>query len=109
MNPSYVYRATCEKVIDGDTYDLLVDLGFRTYSKVRVRLHGYDAPELSTERGQQAKDLMEGKLLSMGSVPATQLIVQSYKDVHSFERWVCDVWIGDKHLGEYLRDWGMLK
>jgi hypothetical protein len=52
MKPTYVYAATCVKVIDGDTLDLLVDLGFRAFEKVRVRLRGYNAPELSTAEGR---------------------------------------------------------
>jgi hypothetical protein len=55
MKPTYVYAATCVKVIDGDTYDLLVDLGFRAFEKVRVRLRGYNAPEMSTQEGRLAR------------------------------------------------------
>jgi len=47
-NPSYLYRAELIRVIDGDTVDLKVDLGFYIYHKVRVRLAGINTPE----RGQ---------------------------------------------------------
>lgn len=39
------YNAEVLRVIDGDTLDLAIDLGFRTFSKVRVRLYGIDTPE----------------------------------------------------------------
>ena len=36
------------RVIDGDTVDVIVDQGFDTYQRMRVRLYGIDAPETRT-------------------------------------------------------------
>jgi micrococcal nuclease len=44
----YEYKATIIKVVDGDTIDALIDLGFNTYTKKRVRLYGINAPESRT-------------------------------------------------------------
>ena len=52
----YVYNAECVRVVDGDTVDALVDLGFSIFRKVRVRLNGMNAPESRT------RDLDEKKL-----------------------------------------------
>lgn len=41
----YTYKAKVEKVVDGDTLDLLVDLGFHIHHNIRVRLLGVDCPE----------------------------------------------------------------
>ena len=50
----YEYRAKVIKVIDGDTVDVDIDLGFgMTYKKQRVRLMGIDTPESRT------RDLVE--------------------------------------------------
>jgi micrococcal nuclease len=102
MKPTYVYAATCVKVIDGDTLDLLVDLGFRAFEKVRVRLRGYNAPELSTPEGRAKQTYARDVLMPpIGEPP--QLTMQSYKDQHSFERWICDVWMPDgTPLGDAL-------
>jgi micrococcal nuclease len=43
--PSYTYPATIVRVVDGDTYDAEIDLGFRIKSCVRLRLGGVDTPE----------------------------------------------------------------
>lgn len=51
----YQYRAKLVKVIDGDTVDLTVDLGFDTFRTVRVRLSGVNCPEMNTPDGQVAK------------------------------------------------------
>ncbi|GAG20500.1 unnamed protein product, partial [marine sediment metagenome] len=42
----YTYRAKLDRVVDGDTVDLFVDLGFNICIKDRFRLLGIDTPEL---------------------------------------------------------------
>ena len=49
----YEYEGIVERVVDGDTIDCLLDLGFTTWKKIRVRLAGIDAPESRT------RDLVE--------------------------------------------------
>jgi|TARA_B100000035_G_C20969738_1_gene540469 micrococcal nuclease len=44
----YKYNAKLDRVVDGDTVDALVDLGFNTWKKVRIRMHGMNAPESRT-------------------------------------------------------------
>ena len=44
------------KVVDGDTVDILIDLGFNLSKKERVRLAGIDAPESRT-RNLEEKEL----------------------------------------------------
>lgn len=46
------YRAQITKVVDGDTVDVKVDLGFAVTISQRVRLAGLDAPERYTELGR---------------------------------------------------------
>ena len=51
----YKYKAKLIRVIDGDTIDALIDLGFDTWIKKRIRLYGINTPETRT------KDLEEKK------------------------------------------------
>ncbi len=45
----YEYNVTVTKVVDGDTVDVDIDLGFgMTYKKQRVRLMGIETPESRT-------------------------------------------------------------
>lgn len=66
----YTYNAKVERVVDGDTVDALVDLGFDTWKKVRIRLHGIDAWESRTrdldekKKGLAAKEFLINKLES---------------------------------------------
>lgn len=41
----YHYRAKVQNVVDGDTLDLSIDLGFDIQFSLRVRLYGVDTPE----------------------------------------------------------------
>ena len=44
----YEYRVNIERIIDGDTVDVLIDLGFSIYIKDRVRIADIDTPELNS-------------------------------------------------------------
>ena len=49
----YNYKATCTRVVDGDTIDAMIDLGFGVYTKKRIRLAEIDAPESRTKDKQE--------------------------------------------------------
>jgi micrococcal nuclease len=50
----YEYKATVVKVVDGDTVDVDIDLGFDTWlHNQRIRLYGIDTPECRTRNKQE--------------------------------------------------------
>ena len=56
----YEYKCKIVKVIDGDTVDVDIDLGFGVWlHKERIRLYGIDTPESRT------RDLVEKKYGNM--------------------------------------------
>ena len=48
MKP-YYYIAEVVSVYDGDTCTCVVDLGFKTSTRIKVRLVGIDTPEIRTK------------------------------------------------------------
>lgn len=46
MKDSFIRSAVLRHVVDGDTVDLAVDLGFRAWVHLRFRLEGIDTPEM---------------------------------------------------------------
>lgn len=65
----YKYRCVIRRIVDGDTVDVDIDLGFGVWlSNRRIRLTGIDAPEVRTrdlmekEAGFAAKDYVEARL-----------------------------------------------
>lgn len=58
----YEYKCSLDRVVDGDTVDVSIDLGFDIHFKQRVRLYGINAPESRTrdldekQKGLAAKE-----------------------------------------------------
>lgn len=65
----YEYYTKIEKVVDGDTVDVFIDLGFSVWHKERIRLSGIDTAEKNTEFGKATKkllvDTIEGKMVKL--------------------------------------------
>jgi len=58
----YYYNCTLVKVVDGDTIDVDIDLGFDVVlANQRVRLHGIDTPESRTRNLEEKKLGLEAK------------------------------------------------
>ena len=57
----YVYRANLIRIVDGDTVNAFIDVGFNIHTKISLRLEGIDCPESRTtnleekEHGKRAK------------------------------------------------------
>tara|TARA_R100000781_G_scaffold114228_1_gene84519 strand:+ start:54 stop:425 length:372 start_codon:yes stop_codon:yes gene_type:complete len=51
----YNYNAKCVRVVDGDTLDAEIDLGFDVKIKKRIRLAGINAPESRTRNKVEKK------------------------------------------------------
>ena len=84
---SYTYAATIDRVIDGDTLLVLIEVGFGIIVRDRLRLRGINTPETKTSEGERAKKFVE-KLLPAGS----PVVIKSHKwktDPHG--RFVADV------------------
>ena len=70
----FVYNAILERVIDGDTIDVTLDLGFNVFlKKQRCRLAGIDTPESRT------RDLAEKKLGLEAKARLTELCGEKLK------------------------------
>tara|TARA_B100000959_G_scaffold270928_1_gene318454 strand:- start:1049 stop:1408 length:360 start_codon:yes stop_codon:yes gene_type:complete len=57
----YVYKAKLVRIIDGDTLDAFVDLGFNVWIKRRIRLAGIDACETRTRDKKEKKKGLAAK------------------------------------------------
>lgn len=101
------YRAELERVVDGDTIDIRVDLGFRTYKKVRVRLEGVDTAETygvkkgsdEYERGKEQTRFVENFLDVEGEWP---IRFESGEETGKYGRWMGDLSVDGERLTEAL-------
>lgn len=80
----FTYKAKVDRIIDGDSIVLNIDLGFNTWlNKQHIRLHGIDTPEIRTrdlvekQQGNLAKARVE-ELIKVGD----SVIIKSILDKH---------------------------
>jgi micrococcal nuclease len=57
----YEYKIKVLRVVDGDTLDALLDIGFSIHKKIRVRLIGIDTPESRTRDKEEKKKGLASK------------------------------------------------
>ena len=93
------------KVLDGDTIDVTIDLGFDLYKKERVRIAGVDTPEKRTrnleekELGIDATNWLKDKL--EGAIAGDDdLVIRTELDggVGKYGRLLGWLYIGDSNL-----------
>lgn len=97
----FEYRARNLRVVDGDTIDLMVDLGFYIYTQKRVRLIGINTAEIHNtsrdsdeyQRGIIHKQFVDEWMNDAQTGEEWPLIVRTY-DYDSkgkYGRWVADI------------------
>ena len=80
-NNLYHYRADLKRVVDGDTIDVILDLGFDIHMQARIRFAGINAPESRTkdlvekQKGLESKRFVEDWL---GNID--QIIIETQLD-----------------------------
>lgn len=81
----FTYKAAIERVIDGDTIKVLVDLGFGARTRQNLRFRGIDTAALYLQDGQDAKRFVEAEL---GRVPF--VVIKTYSH-DLYDRYLVDV------------------
>jgi micrococcal nuclease len=82
----WTYQANVLKVIDGDTIDVSIDLGFSIHFKTRMRMLGVDTAEKITAFGKVTKSILvtaiEGKMVKV-----------EVSKPDKYGRYLCRVWL----------------
>ena len=73
----YKYNAQLDRVVDGDTVDALVDLGFDTWKKVRIRMQGMNAPESRTRDLEEKAKGIAAKIRLQELLESKRFVLQS--------------------------------
>ena len=85
----YEYTCSVVKVVDGDTVDVDIDLGFGiVYANQRIRLYGIDTPESRTRDLEEKKYGLMAKEYVLNRMPigSKQIIVTHMDDKGKFGR-----------------------
>jgi len=91
----YKYNAKLDRVVDGDTVDALVDLGFNTWKKVRIRMMGINAPESRTRDLEEKKLGLAAKARLIEMLDDGEFILQSH-GVGKYGRCLGEIFKEDK-------------
>ena len=89
------YRVNIVKVVDGDTVDVDIDLGFGIWMKnERVRLFGIDTPESRTRDKEEKKYGLAAKQYLIDKLNAGKPILKTFKDgVGKYGRILGEFWV----------------
>lgn len=98
----YEYKATLVKVVDGDTIDVMVDLGFDVHLVQRVRFARINCPEMSTPEGPVSKQFVIDYLVGKDVVIKT-----SKNTFDRYGRWIAEVFAGVDNLNDLLLQKGL--
>tara|TARA_Y100001938_G_scaffold19727_1_gene24734 strand:- start:1376 stop:1708 length:333 start_codon:yes stop_codon:yes gene_type:complete len=106
----YEYNAKLIRVIDGDTIDASIDLGFNVWIMKRVRLYGIDAPESRTRDLKEKKKGIESKqkLQELIGTNEGNFILKSH-GVGKYGRCLGTIYINGCNLNEKLINEGFAK
>jgi micrococcal nuclease len=112
----FIYNATLERIVDGDTIDVTLDLGFNVkLHNQRCRLAGIDTPESRTKNlkekalGLKAKERLKElcigsfKIQSLGTGKYGRILAIPYTEDNQD---ICEMLISEGHAVEY---WGEAK
>lgn len=95
MLPTFQYSAKIINVVDGDTVDAIIDLGFRISITIRVRLFGINAPEKnrkdSKEAGMASMEFLKEKIDNMN------VVIKTFKNPEDkYGRWLGIIYLPDQ-------------
>jgi len=106
----YSYRVKkVTKIVDGDTIDVLLDMGFDILYQQRVRLFGIDTPESRTRDLEEKKyGLLSKYFLKAELSLGKKITVKTYKgdETGKFGRILGDIWIDGKSVNQKMCDMG---
>lgn len=106
IKSQYLYNAKITNVVDGDTVDAMVDLGFTVFVKVRFRLYGIDTMETNDkaiavrELGLKAKEFVTFMLLGK------DVTIESHK-ADKYGRWLGEIYLNGTSINKQLLSEGL--
>ncbi len=98
----YKYKVKVDRIVDGDTIDVIVDLGFKITTHQRIRLEGINTPETYNvkKNSEEYKKGMEAKNFVVRRIEANnyEAIIETEKYTGKFGRYIGVVWLADSSV-----------
>ncbi len=98
----YQYKATVERIVDGDTIDVVIDLGFKITTNQRIRLAGINTPETYNvkkdseeyHKGTAARLFVESRLAANNN----EILLETDKLTGKYGRYIGTIYLSDSPL-----------
>ena len=102
----YEYSCVVDRVVDGDTVDVTIDLGFKIFHKARVRMYGIDTPESRTrDLDEKARGILSKSFLQDALVQSNKVIIKTQKDAKGkFGRILGELYVNDININQLMVD-----
>ena len=99
----YYYKIEILRVVDGDTVDVRIDLGFNVWHKCRVRLMGINAPESRTRDKEEKKRGLAAKQWLINTLESAQADIEmkSYGS-GKYGRILGEIYINDININQLM-------
>lgn len=101
----YNYKATCTRVIDGDTIEVIIDLGFNVMIKETVRLKGIDTPESRTRNTLEKQAGLKVEQFLIDLIEGKTIYITTEKSNEKYGRYLADIYLNlddTKSINELL-------
>jgi micrococcal nuclease len=92
------------KVVDGDTIDVVIDLGFDIMYKSRVRLFGIDTPESRTRDKTEKKYGLLSKKFLQDNLKKGKIVIKTHKDSETgkFGRILGEIFVNNININKLM-------
>ena len=98
----YEYKAKLKRAVDGDTLDLIIDMGFKISTEQRVRLKGIDTPETwrrkkdseEYKRGMESKNYVVKRIEENNN----EMVVRTDKHAGKYGRYIAEIILADSDI-----------
>lgn len=106
----YTYRAFCTSVIDGDTAEFRVDLGFNVSVTQRFRFARIDAPEMyGVKRGSAEYSsgiISKNRVIEL--IENKDVIIKTDKDrTGKYGRYIAEIYVNEINVNDLLLEEGL--
>ena len=100
----YEYKCKLVRVVDGDTVDVDIDLGFGVWlQKQRIRMYGIDAPESRTSDDVEKIYGMAAKEFVIKWTNSGNLVLKTFKDGKGkYGRILGELWYHDVNINQIM-------
>ena len=107
INNLYTYKATVNRVVDGDTAELTIDLGFTVQWKSTCRFYGINTPELNSRDVEVKQKAKDARQFVENQLPKGTKVLIVSRELDKYGRPLVDIYYGENftnHINQELVD-----